>query len=208
MEEQYKQITAIITRLAAENPYITKEQIAKAKSMYNGDQRPIEEIQRELVEYSEQILAQGRKAEEDKKLSAYAQAGNSEEKKTEEPRELTTEERVNVPMGIMGFSRRESAESTPEPVVVYQETPEALQRMVDEAFEMTTEESAHENDDAKESSRRENEKIYVKEKRQPTSDGTPTSDEAGYGNAIALLTLTIMFSIVTIVIAAFTILVN
>ena len=47
MEEQYKKVTAIITRLAAENPHITKEQIAKAKSMYNGDTRPIEEIESE-----------------------------------------------------------------------------------------------------------------------------------------------------------------
>ena len=61
MEEQYKKVTAIITRLAAENPHITKEQIAKAKSMYNGDTRPIEEIESELIAYSQNIAANAKK---------------------------------------------------------------------------------------------------------------------------------------------------
>ena len=62
MDTKYNQITNIITRLAAENPYITKDQIARAKSMYNGDARPIEEIEAELTAYSTQIAEAARQS--------------------------------------------------------------------------------------------------------------------------------------------------
>ena len=48
-------------------------------------------------------------------------------------------------------------------------------------------------------------KQYVKTQDQPDQASAPTA-EAGYGNVGALLTLTIMFSIVTIIMAVVTIL--
>ena len=68
MEDKYKQVTDIINELAEQNPFITKAQIAKAKSMYNGDTRSIDVIRAELEAYSNEIMAQGLKAKEDQKL--------------------------------------------------------------------------------------------------------------------------------------------
>ena len=186
MEEQYKKVTAIITRLAAENPHITKEQIAKAKSMYNGDTRPIEEIESELIAYSQNIAANASKSnvvEEPVKVEvADAKAmpePESEPAPAPEP-EVYEPLKVNLP----GDDKKKE-----------------LQQMINDALgDMPTvpERTATETRDL------EKPKQYVKEQSQPVE----SSSEAGYGNVIALLSLTIMFSIVTIIIAAFTILAN
>ena len=180
MEEQYKKVTAIITRLAAENPHITKEQIAKAKSMYNGDTRPIEEIESELIAYSQNIAANASKSNV-----------------------------VEEPVKVEVADAKAMPDPTPEPEVYEplkvnhpgDDKKKELQKMINDALgDMPTvpERTATETRDL------EKPKQYVKEQSQPVE----SSSEAGYGNVIALLSLTIMFSIVTIIIAAFTILAN
>lgn len=189
MEEQYKKVTAIITRLAAENPHITKEQIAKAKSMYNGDTRPIEEIESELIAYSQNIAANASKSnvvEEPVKVEVADAPVMPEPTPEQEPAPAPEPEvyeplKVNLP----GDDKKKE-----------------LQQMINDALgdmptvpERTTTETKTS----------EKPKQYVKEQSQSNE---ATSSEAGYGNVIALLSLTIMFSIVTIIIAAFTILAN
>lgn len=191
MEEQYKKVTAIITRLAAENPHITKEQIAKAKSMYNGDTRPIEEIESELIAYSQNIAA---KAGKEHPVVDKVQK--------EEP------EKSDIPTITEPAPQ---AEPQPEESEVYEplrislpgeDKKKELQQMIDDALgDMPTvpERTAVENNNL------EKPKQYVKNQEQAAA---PQNSEAGYGNVVALLTLTIMFSIVTIIMAAFTILAN
>ena len=188
MEEQYKKVTAIITRLAAENPHITKEQIAIANSMYNGDTRPIEEIESELIAYSQNIAANASKSnvvEEPVKVEVADAKAMPEPTPEQEPAPAPEPEvyeplKVNLP----GDDKKKE-----------------LQQMINDALgDMPTvpERTATETRDL------EKPKQYVKEQSQPVE----SSSEAGYGNVIALLSLTIMFSIVTIIIAAFTILAN
>ncbi len=184
MEEQYKKVTAIITRLAAENPHITKEQIAKAKSMYNGDTRPIEEIESELIAYSQNIAANAKK-----------------DVIVQETREAAPVQEVIPPVPEVEPKQQEDQEVY-EPLKVNlpgEDKKKELQQMINDALgDMPTEleRTATET--------KEKPKQYVKEQSQPVE----ASSEAGYGNVIALLSLTIMFSIVTIIIAAFTILAN
>lgn len=232
MEEQLKQVTNIISKLAAQNPYITKEQIAKAKSMYNGDMRPIDEIRAELEAYSEEIMMQGQKREADKV-------------RPEMRPEKTTPVPTPFPMKPFGtrYDPNEHIEShtaqtapvEPTPAVyddniqvVPTHNPEGevldslrvelpgedkqreLQNMIDEALgdhEPKENNSSYEQGTVQTKTPA---KVLVKENtNQNTNDGdSSSSSEAGYGNITALLSLTIICSIVTIIIAFFTILAN
>ena len=206
MEEQYKKITEIIHDLAAKNPFITKEQIAKAKSMYNGDTRSIDVIRRELEAYSEQIRAQGLKAEADKKLTA-----DMKEEKQPQPTPNFPPLRGTIPPEetepqFAPEPQQPEEEEILEPLratLPNEEQQRQLQSMIDDALGGTAEEL--ENDNTYSSGTqptKEPEKVFVKV--QPSAP--PTSDnEGGYGNVTALLSLTIIFSIVTIIMAFFTI---
>lgn len=188
MEEKYRGITDIISRLAAENPYITRDQIARAKSMYNGDDRPIEEIKAELEAYSAEIAERGRQSGADKAI----QPVNAPEipKETSKvssdsmlPEEPTEDMQATAEQSIMNLYGGSSTD----------EVNEALQEMLDSAEQNPLQ--------------MEKPKEYVRTMVEtPASDGG--SNESGYGNLGALLTLTIMFSIVTIILAVFTILAN
>lgn len=206
MEEQYKQVTNIINALAASNPYITREQVAKAKSMYNGDTRSIDVIQAELEAYSNEILAQGLKAEQDKKL-----AGPKDEKK-EEPiisiRPVTPAPTPHPP--IIGDSSQtpEQPEEIYEPIrakLPDEEKQRQLQSMIDDALGGSSD-SLENEDTYTQGNQPTKEQGKVLVKTQP-QESTPSS-AAGYGNVTALLSLTIIFSIVTIIMAFFTIIAN
>ncbi len=58
MDNRYEELTELINKIAAKNPYITKDKISKAKAMYLGDQRPLSDIEAELEEYSAEIYEQ------------------------------------------------------------------------------------------------------------------------------------------------------
>lgn len=207
MEEQYKQVTSIIHDLAAENPYITKEQIAKAKSMYNGDTRPIEVIRRELEAYSNEILDRALKAEQDKKLAS------AKEEKKEEPiisvRPVTP---VPTPVPTVPGNSSEAEESVEEiyePIrtkLPDEEKQRQLQSMIDDALGGSSDNLedentySHGNQQSKEQG-----KVLVKTQPQEPNPSSVQTDDGGYGNVTALLSLTIIFSIVTIIIAFFTI---
>ena len=111
MEKQFQQVTNIINELAASNPYITKEQIAKARSMYNGDMRPLDEIRAELEAYSEEIMAQGIKREKGKELAA--KKIERDEPKESEPAVEKEDEKVSQQVGnvrIQAFPQTEPVE--------------------------------------------------------------------------------------------------
>lgn len=207
MEEQYKQVTSIIHDLAAENPYITKEQIAKAKSMYNGDTRPIDVIRRELEAYSNEIMERALKAEQDKKLAS------AKEEKKEEPiisvRPVTP---VPTPVPtIPGNSpeAEESVEEIYEPIrtkLPDEEKQRQLQSMIDDALGGSSDNLEDENTYSQGNQQsKEQGKVLVKTQPQEPNPSSVKTDDGGYGNVTALLSLTIIFSIVTIIIAFFTI---
>ena len=54
-EEKHNKINHIIDSLASSNPHLTESQIKKAKNLYRYDTRPIEEIEKELTDYSQSV---------------------------------------------------------------------------------------------------------------------------------------------------------
>ena len=184
MEEQYKKVTEIINEIAAANPFITSDKIAKAKSMYNGDMRDISVIRAELEAYSKEIAE---RAQADKGI----EPPTKEDVKTVEP--VPTQA---PPFKITEEPKQEVDFSLPTPA-----RQEELQSMIDSAFPTNKDvDYTEDNNKAVEKP-----KQYVKTQDQPDQASAPVA-EAGYGNVGALLTLTIMFSIVTIIMAVVTIL--
>lgn len=184
MEEQYKKVTEIINELAAANPYITSDKIAKAKSMYNGDMRDISIIRAELEAYSAEIA---QRAQEAKKT---VEPPTKDEGKAKEP----------APTHAPSFEIPEEPKEEIDLAMPTPERKEELQSMIDGAFPANAEsDHTEENNFVPEKP-----KQYVKTSEQPEAHSAPA--EAGYGNVGALLTLTIMFSIVTIIMAIATIL--
>lgn len=223
MEDQFQQITNIIYELAASNPYITKEQIAKARTMYNGDMRSIEEIRAELEAYSEQIRAQGLKSEKGRKL---------EEQKSKEiepervPQFLLNRKNPYNGFYIQEFSVKEvqstdivdnnvQREYTDEPEEILEplrvelpgeEKQSQLQSMIDDALGGSSDNLEDENTyNQGNQQSKEQGKVLVKTQPQEPTPSQSSADDGGYGNVTALLSLTIIFSIVTIIIAFFTI---
>lgn len=182
MEEQYRKVTVIINELAAANPFITSDKIAKAKSMYNGDMRDISVIRAELEAYSAEIAERA-------KAAKGMEPPVKEEIKVQEP--VPTQARV---FQIPEEEKEEMEFQMPTP-----ERQEELQGMIDGAFPKdSSRDYTIEKDKTTEKA-----KQYVKTPQQ--QETTTHHAEAGYGNVGALLTLTIMFSIVTIIMAVVTI---
>lgn len=213
MEEKYKQVTDIINRLAAANPYITKEQIAKAKSLYNGDVRPIEKIEEELEAFSEQIAAQGKAKEVDKgmtipKEEKTAPIADIPVQPTVQPTTVTEETEVAEALE----PAKDQSEEIYEPLRVELPGGEKiaeLQSMINDA--LGDPEQLGDSNVMETTTNKDMPKVLVKtpEQNQTSNEGnSSTANDGGYGNVTALLTLTIMFSIVTIIIAFFTILAN
>lgn len=207
MEEQYKQVTNIINELAASNPYITREQVAKAKSMYNGDTRSIDIIRRELEAYSNEILAQGLKAEQDKKL-----ARPKDEEKKEPIISVRPVTPVPTPVPpILGDNPKteEQPQEIYEPIrtkLPDEEKQKQLQSMIDDALGGSADNLEEENTYTQGNQpSKEQGKVLTKTQPQEPTPSQAQSDDGGYGNVTALLSLTIIFSIVTIIIAFFTI---
>lgn len=196
MDTKYNQITDIITRLAAENPYITKDQIARAKSMYNGDARPIEEIEAELTAYSTQIAEAARQSVIEKpEVSEFTNNDSVVEKDGNEEvvqPEISQEDIESYHSGAVGNEKREE-----------------LRQMIDNALNNEANNQTYNNESINAASYNQ-EKVYVKtpiEAPTPQNNGLADND-GGYGSATALLALTIICSIITIVVSVFTIVAN
>ena len=175
MEQKHKEISAIILRLANNNKYITSSQIARAKAMYSSDLRNIEEIQKELEEYSAEIEARG--------------IARDKEKGIEPPKDkiITDKQETN---------NIQVSQPNLEEGIIFDEQlrKNEMESMFNEMPSSQSTISEHHN--------------YAIE---PTSKAktfsmkpTPTINSAGQENIEGLLTLTIIFSIATIVIAFFT----
>ena len=213
MEEQFQQVTNIINELAASNPYITKDQIAKARSMYNGDMRPLDEIRAELEAYSEAIMAQGLKREKGKELAA--KKVEREEPKESEPAVEKEEEKVPQQVGnarIQAFPQTEPVEVVESLKVELpgEDKKRQLQSMIDdalgEASDLLVADNSHEQQQV---ANKDQAKVLVKTQNEQTPNtGNSASNESGYGNVTALLSLTIICSIVTIIIALLTMMAN
>ena len=202
MEEQFQQVTNIINELAASNPYITKEQVAKARSMYNGDMRPIDEIRAELEAYSEEILANGLKREKGKELAAQRP------EPIQQPMEPELEEEPHVQQ--IPQVQQEEVIGALKVELPGEEKQRALQSMIDEALgEPSNSFEQKQSNEQQATANKDQAKVLVKQQNEQapnTSDSS--SSEAGYGNVTALLSLTIICSIITIIIALLTILSN
>lgn len=207
MEEKYKQVTEIIADLVSTNPYITKEQVAKAKSMYNGDERPIEVIQAELEAYSDQIVEQGKKREEEK--------GRKIPQEDIKPFEMPKEPEVQSEKSSI-FETSSSEETIPTEQEIYEplvtELPgddkrRELQSMIDDALGNSVDYTNTPSYEESNIQNKDQAKVLVKIIEQPqNSEGSlDSSHDGGYGNVTAILTLTIILSIVTMIMAIFTI---
>ena len=202
MEEQFQQVTNIINELAASNPYITKEQVAKARSMYNGDMRPIDEIRAELEAYSEEILANGLKREKGKELAAQRP------EPIQQPMEPELEEEPRVQQ--IPQVQQEEVIGALKVELPGEEKQRALQSMIDEALgEPSNSFEQKQSNEQQATANKDQAKVLVKQQNEQVSNTSDSSSsEAGYGNVTALLSLTIICSIITIIIALLTILSN
>lgn len=202
MEKQFQQVTNIINELAASNPYITKEQVAKARSMYNGDMRPIDEIRAELEAYSEEILANGLKREKGNELAAQRP------EPIQQPMEPELEEEPRVQQ--IPQVQQEEVIGALKVELPGEEKQRALQSMIDEALGGPSNSFEQKQSNEQQATANKNQtKVLVKQQNeQAPNTSNSSSSEAGYGNVTALLSLTIICSIITIIIALLTILSN
>ena len=196
MEEKYKQVTEIIMSLAKGNPYITTSQIARAKSMYNGDTRPLEVIQKELEAYSEQIMAQAKKAhvikpemskevpQETKALIEQSYTSSNIEPKIEETK-------IYEPLQNILPINEKNAELESMFNGEFDNNPNSLEK--EESYNASNVASISQA------------KVLTKSTSQPYNN-ISTANESGHGSAMGLLSLVIIFSILTIVISCITIL--
>ena len=232
MEQRHKEINDLITKIAIGNPAITKEQIARARAMYNGDNRPIEEIAAELEAYSKEIRENARLAEMNK-LKGKPEAMTPtvptrvesevlvEEMNPElaalmaDAKKNQSEELVmHAPQGnsdAQGSLADEENEPSPDQApdggneaeeIPEQDPYEDLANMLAEAKPQTT------YGDAKDQKVHEAGIQYVKKQTQDSSEtGQQKSSDSdgGYGNPSAILTIAIFISIMAIIIGFFTI---
>lgn len=190
MEEKFIEITNTINELAAKNPYITKEHISKARSMYNGDDRPLEVIKAELEALSMQIAEREKNKERSSNLENQLRQSNS------------ASFQLKAQPNVSEISLDNKATS-PSAFFANQDDQKDLQRMIDDALSEPEQETYN----AAKSEEAERPKQFVKTTFEESSNiESPSVSDGGYGNVGALLALTVMFSIVTFIMAIFTML--
>lgn len=177
-EEKHKKINHIIDSLARSNPHLTESQIKKAKSLYRYDTRPIEEIEKELTDYSKSI----KEYHDDAGIVAEYD-----------------------PVNVMESDLQNlySTDANGEPVVegnrgqvTYPEQPTIPQTDPTDELDAMLEKSTTEKDFARIDTLGEKPKIF--QLRFPSFDG-----EEGYSNLEVFLTIASLLSIMGILISAF-----
>lgn len=221
LDERQARIDNLIARIANDNSYITREQIARAKSLYRNDYRPFDEIERELTEYSESIRQAGKEREAGKALAEQRREVTAEPKYVKVPEtnieekevlktEMAPEVPVPDPVDEMESDLSELFDpAQPQPVdmegrlgqVVVADTTSALPDPTDELDAMFETTASQETDFTTVDTlgEKKNPKVLTKEYKNPTDD--KGNGEGGFSSSNALLTISIFFSIMGIIVS-------
>lgn len=228
LDERQARIDNLITQLANDNTYITREQIARAKSLYRNDYRPFDEIERELIEYSESIRQSGKEREAGEALAEQRREVTAEPNYKKVP-EKNIEEK-EVPKFEMATEAPQPEVSLPDPVdemesdlselfdpaqpqpvdmegrlgqVVVADTASAMPDPTDELDAMFESTTGQETDFTTVDSlgEMENPKVLTKKFEEESKGPTGGNGEGGFTSSNALLTISIFFSIMGIIVS-------
>lgn len=176
-EEKHNKINHFIDSLASENPHLSASQIKKAKNLYRYDTRPLEEIEKELTEYSRSIK-------------------NSHEEKEQAEYDPVNEMEADLQALYNNDSNEEPVVKGNRGQVIYADKPVQFPKDPIDELDSMLEEKSTEKDFAQIDALGEKPKVF--QLKFPTFDG-----EEGYSNLSLLLTIAALLSIMGIVISAF-----
>lgn len=178
LEERQNEINDLIMNMAKGNEYITKEQIARARSLYLNDSRSLETIGQELSQYSDDV-----------RLTRETQASIDNAFAAEEAKETYVIPDV-------------AKEITPEEYATYSAPQPAVNKELDSMFSQTPDSTN--NISQVETIAPETEaKVFVK----APEPAAPVA-KAGFSTLSSLLTIASLISIMGIVISALIIYTN
>lgn len=197
MDDKFKQINDLITQIASGNPNINTDQIRRARVMYTGDTRPIEEIEAELLAYLKEI--EPPKREELSVIEETPQDKNPEiiDYTMPDGQEAFVEihtDSSETPIYIHGMYHEME---NPEKEII---EPETVSEELDSMFENEEKFSLNEAFTELKAPQ------FVKTPVTPPT--TEDNGNGGYGNVISILISTIMLSIMAIIISVVTIIAN
>lgn len=184
IEERQKQINNLIMTMAHDNPNIKPSQVSRAKSLYLTDTRSLEDIEKELSQYSQEI----NQAVADKAYVEQTQAviDNAFAQKQAEYSDTIIQ---SGPMQDI-----ESSEPlTPIEPTPRVEQPQDVTSELDEMFEPTT---------SNEDSFEKGESIGEKSDNKVLVKTSVSTQKAGFSTLSSLVTLASLLSIMGIVISA------
>ena len=212
MENRVVEINKLITRIAMSNKDITSSQIARARAIYQSDPRPLEEIEKELLEYSAQISNHSKMPEGEMsspsidrdKINKERQSENISVDYTITPTEIAIEEPIS---SIPFDSHVEEENNSHENIIVDYTGDVGITPIGDNGFVP----SSYVPDATfprKSSSSSDLNMMFAepgltetKEKAKQFVKTTNTTKEAGFSSSIAILATAGMFSIITIALA-------
>lgn len=188
-------INGIITRIAMNNNNISDEQIARARSMYRYDTRSLDQIEKELEAYAEQITLHAEQSHVDKGLSEMSRHSSQQVERfvmvSEEPEVLDeqpniTEQNNHQQTYIPGLSLDQS------------DPTDELDAMFDSRRNVT---SDFDKVDSLGMEKAQN-KVLVKTPQKPqTVNNANNNNESGYGTVVSFLTIATMLSMVGVAVS-------
>ncbi len=205
MEQRYKEINNLITKMALGNPNITTTQIARARAIYTTDNRPLEEIERDLQAYSDEINASK------SNIPSLAEQITRQEIKSQDTVQTTVSSKETEPKTVE--KEQATGEILLEPAQEFSTIKHSVPSTepVDEMAAMLNEYeqiSATHNYQAS-TFHHENvqEKQLIKSQKPPI-ESTLINNENGQSSTSNLLIVTAVLSLITTIITIFTIIAN
>lgn len=222
-------IDRIIARLSSENSYITPEQIVRARDIYGNDLRTIDEIEAELLRLSKEIKIAGKEREKVAQMIAQREATSHKNKNeifpNNQPQDISKNELNNnqdvetTPTIDTQYYSSDKIEDDLSDLYApsrsqltyiggrlgqtfLADDPLAQRDPTDELDLMFSETATSENDFERVATLGEKNNVHVKRfedgLRNPNHEG---KDESGFSTANSLVTITLLFSLMCIIIS-------
>lgn len=205
LEERQKQINNLIMTMAHDNPNIKPSQVARAKSLYLNDTRPLEEIAKDLAQYSEEVRESvlekdyQERAEKTQTAINIAFAERQAQTVMAEP----TEFKSNIDEDLSDLYVSQPDQTSKLGDIVDAGT--AIEDPTDELDSMFEVSTHSETDFAKVEAMGDKESKTTKKSQKvlvKTNDTPARVEKAGFSTVSALITLTSLLSIMGIIISA------
>lgn len=207
LEERQKQINNLIMTMAHDNPNIKPSQVARAKSLYLNDTRPLEEIAKDLDQYSEEVRASvAEKAHQEHAQKTQAAINTAFAEKQAQPAVAEhTEFKSNIDEDLSDLYAQQPQPEQTNKLGDIVDAGTAIEDPTDELDSMFEASTYSETDfaqvevmgDKEPKNTRKSQKVLVK-----TNDAPARTEKAGFSTVSALITLTSLLSIMGIIISA------